>query len=448
MPQQLTFAALSADEQKLFTDLLDFLFDKPGNEEAIQFIEEKVQEYKEPKNEKEALVLLFLQAIWHFFTSQYHATTTANWAFAVEHMEEAYRLFSAMQMEEMVSLSDIMRTYYGGIFDMRNNNLKSGLEKQEKARQMLEKAGGRYAKNYSGLMLHMDPDIYFSLALQDLMSIQLDNAQMHINKAFDAAQKAARLYSENSPEQHNWLGIGNYYMAYFLYIRATYLFKELEFDHPDFQSTARFDKYIQQAIRHLNQGTLNNKNILNLMYLAKSISLQYKVQTEVAGTMLSIMKDQTHTLPDWAALKNLTQSAIQLATQIGEKGMDHIRVCKSTLRQINNVERLAASHWNKVAQNQTPAPSHASDEKQTPKTSSLSKELINRCRKLIASNKINEVFELLINEVSEPQLVNNIILQSSRLSQLEEELNCGTLSRADFLTGKSQIEKRVLEIFT
>ena len=444
MPQQLTFAALTADEQKLFTDLLDFLFDKPTNEEAIQFIEEKVQEYKEPKNEKEALVLLFLQAIWHFFTSQYHATTTANWERAVEHMEEAHRLFSAMQMEEMVSLSDIMRTYYGGIFDMRSNNLKSGLEKQEKARQMLEKAGGRYAKNYSGLMLHMDPDIYFSLALQDLMGLQLDSAQMHINKAFDAAQKAARLYPDSSPEQHNWLGIGNYYMAYFLYVRAAYLFKELEFDHPDFQSTAHFDKYIKQAIQHLNQGTLNNKNILNLMYLAKSISLQYKVQAEVAGTMLSIMKKQTHTPPDWAALKTLTQSAIQLATQIGEKGMDHIRICKSTLRQINNVERLAAIHWSKATLSQAPTPTQARDEKQA----ELSKELINRCRKLIASNKINEVFELLINEISEPQLVNNIILQSSRLSQLEEELNSGTLTRADFLAGKSQIEKGILEMLT
>ncbi|GEM_PF-2262995 len=447
MPQQnLNFPQLPQDIQERIFNTIDGLFRSPTNEEAIEKVKQLIDEYSDVGQNDPLLTIIrhILQACLFFFQAQYQATNLGQWDAAVAQMQKSRELFKQVQLSEMTSLSAIMSIYYDGILDIRSNNFQSGLEKQKEAKNLLENAQGRYTSQYVELVKHLEPDIFFSMALQHLMNVRFDEARIAINQAHEAALQLAQTYLENSPEQHNWVGIAHYYMLYFLNYQSGILFAEFELDHQDFYSDT-FDKHAKASIQHLNQGTLYNRNLLNMMYLAKAISQTHQVRNKLAAKLLPWMKGDKSSAVNWQELKSMLNAAMQISARAGEKGGEFIRACKSMLRQIKNLERLSAYAAQPPAQAAPTGEQPLQNEQHVKK---IPDTLITNCRLLIAQNRINEALEMLIQELNQADILHLIIIQSSRLSELEEREKMGLLSREDFLIAKSKVEKAILDLLS
>lgn len=281
-----------------------------------------------------------LESLWNYFEGIRLIRTEGNFIEANERLTSAVDGFDRVSNEALRDLSYAMEYYLAAVISLQGLNLGQFIKALGEIKTYLRKAG-KYGRKFEFFIHHLEPEKFFVLAVQTLLSLDFANAKIYIDQAFLAAQNVANTYYEEGDINYNtFMGSAHYYKATFSYFCAINDFNQFEFrkivDKINLEEDAIWAQYF------LTRGDEGNIVIRNVRLMNDCLSYLLKSIRELAEIMQKILnstfKPELHSLAD---IKKNILIARDFASEAGPLAVGMVRSCNQLTNQVNNLELLA-----------------------------------------------------------------------------------------------------------
>ena len=125
--------------------------------------------------------------------------TAANFSACIEHLENAAKGFTELEMEDRANVCGAFQTYLAGVLEIQRQNPARGLELMREAEKALASIGPA-GSVYRGMIDHLKPSLSFAAGALAITKRQMTNAQVLITEAARKAETVADTYYKKNPQ--------------------------------------------------------------------------------------------------------------------------------------------------------------------------------------------------------------------------------------------------------
>ncbi len=331
--------ARRADLAGFVSAVMDRFDDDPAVSLArLEEASRELERYRDHEGYQEARA--FLAASRNLFQALLLVQTQADFAAAVQLLEQAKAVFAALELEQLAGASEGLRLYFSGIVEIRRQNVGSAVELLNKAPQYLREAGN-FGALFRPLIDHMAPDQLFAAGV-----VAVSRQDFALARALleDAAQKAEHLaetyYAGGGTLYAFCLGLGKLYRAYFATVKLWSDFARFELDWGD--SATQAAQAAQEARELIGQAGLDNPIRKTCYRLAGVLSGIADVLPAAARLARALLEGTPSPGLDFPALRKRLQEAENEAAASGEEGVVFVRMCAQLAAMLENLRRYDA----------------------------------------------------------------------------------------------------------
>lgn len=408
------YQSLTEQDRNDLNGIADQLFslENEGAMQMLQQLHAQVQAMPIEQVDAKKLYLDFVTGFWNYFQAFNEFTKSGNIPKAVELISVAHQWFSDFGWEDMIKVSKGLFLYFEGIEAFRNQNIGVGVKKLDEARSFMNEAN-RFSGHYKSFIDHLAPENNFAIAMQALMQLDYQNADIYSNKAYESSVKVARQYYEYDSEgYHSFMGLGHYYRAYYLLLNQINQFNQFNFDSMIFDKGEALAE-AEKSIEHLSKGNLtDNVNIAASFYFSKASALLAEVTSDLANLMERLMtrKDDIE-IKDFPAMKYTVSQASKIVAKAGPNSLIFIRFCQQIEKQVYSLERL-------LSQKGAAGVAINNKEVENKQIKSIDFEIL---RKVIAKGQSGKALDMLLNTVRSSDAFDQLVMLKGQWSVSEKK---------------------------
>lgn len=364
---------------------------------------------------------------WNLFQGQALVHEKADFAGALQYMQLATQGFEALELEGFAALAKAFGLYYQAVVHIRTSNYQAGLDNIKAAREQFGLVTN-YGRNYEPLVDALEAEGYFVAGIQELMALDIDRAQIDIEKAVNASRKVAQEHcAPDSAEYWLYMGLADYYAAYTGYMVQMSSLNTLDFGYfgyADNEAAQHAAGAIDKLAKCADLGEVTQTNLR----LAKATHLLSEVVFTIGHAMAQLLQGATDGIDfDTKALKKMADSARKLAIEMGEVGIVMTRLSKQVGQMVQHVETLLQARNAK----RQPAPARA-------------QEGHTAIAELLQAGKTDKALRELLKTTVDPDLFQQLVVLSGKLSLAQKHLNLGFMSAQEAQQQESQVAAALL----
>jgi hypothetical protein len=283
----------------------------------------------------------FLAAARNLFLALQLVQTQADFATAVQLLEQAKAVFAALELEPLAAASEGLRLYFSGIVEIRRQNAGRAIELLNQAPQYLREAGD-FGARFRPLIDHMAPDQLFAAGV---VAVSRQDFALAKTLLENAAQKAEHLaeayYTEGSSLHVFLLGLGKLYRAYFATFKLWSDFARFDLEWGE--SAQEAAQTAREARELIGRAGLDNPIRRTCYRLAGVLSGIVDVLPAAALLVRALLEGRPSPELDFPALRQRLQEAENEAAATGEEGVVFVRVCAQLAAMLDNLRRYDAA---------------------------------------------------------------------------------------------------------
>lgn len=299
----------------------------------------RLESYRDHDSYREARG--FLAASRNLFLALQLVQRQADFATAVQLLEQAKAVFAALELHQLADASEGLRLHFSGVLEIRRQNVGSAIEQLNKAPQYLREAGD-FGALFQPLIDHMAPDQLFAGGV-----VAVSRQDFALAKALleAAAQKAEYLaetyYAEGSPLHSFCLGLGKLYRAYFATFKLWSDFARFDLEWGE--SADQAARSAREARERIGQAGLDNPIRRTCHRLAGVLGGIVEVLPAAAALVRALFEGKPSPELDFSALRKRLEEAENEAAASGEEGVVFVRVCAQLAAMLDNLRRYDAA---------------------------------------------------------------------------------------------------------
>jgi hypothetical protein len=333
-------AIISVETNDLIENTVDTIFDA-DLDITLPMIEEMIEKL----NPQEAGISyeplkIALESLWEYFEGIRLIRTEGNFIEANERFSSAKIGFDEINYFELRDLSIAMEYYVAAVISIHSLNFGQYPIILDEIKTYLRKAG-KYSRKFEFFIHHLEPEKFFVLASQAMITLDFVTAKPLVDQAFLTAKDVANeYYVKGGIDYNTFIGVAHMYKAIYSHASAQNNLNQFEFRKIVNEKNLEEDAI--KAQNFLTKGDLGNiviRNILNLsaclIYLLKTIRELAEIMQKVFS---STFKPDLYSLDD---IKNNITIARDSASEAGSQAVPMIRSCNNLTNQVKNLELLA-----------------------------------------------------------------------------------------------------------
>jgi tetratricopeptide (TPR) repeat protein len=280
-----------------------------------------------------------LEALWSYFKG-IELLRQGNFSETSGNFQEASKVFDHLGFYDLRDLSVGMGAYVTAVVMLQQLNVGQAMEYFAKVKSYLENAG-KFRSRFQSMIDHMEPEALVTSGVQALMTLDLVNGKILLDKAAMASEKVAQKYYANDVQMANTFnGLAQYYRAIYVMVESLTQFNQFAFDR--FQEKTNLTATAKSACDLLRKADLGNQNLKNVLTMAQGVEEMLESIQELAALMQKVFGAAFKT--DLKALQNIRlnyEKARDHFSQAGPAAVALVRYCDQLSTQVNNLERLA-----------------------------------------------------------------------------------------------------------
>lgn len=291
-------------------------------------------------SDKDAVLSMFLESLWHFFLSFQMLTEKADFQSALQYIQIANQGFINVNFKPLELFSRGLELYLIAIVDIKSSNLKAGLDRLKEAKSHFVKVD-KYGERYKLHIEAMEAESLFISGLVFSNQLDYENALLSIEKAAQSSKNVATKYFQKDEDPYYiFMGLASIYSSYAQSIIQTFKLSIYDFEYFSYTENEAKEQ-TQQAIDHFSQIVSMPEIIRINMNFAKGIHLLSQVNFQLGDGMYQLLSNKVDALGfDTKPLKKMMLNAKKFFTAVGDHGLVFLRSCKNIEERLSNMDRF------------------------------------------------------------------------------------------------------------